>query len=352
MENNLSEDNISLIEKFGAIPINKLSDKPDFITFRNGIMFSHRDFDKFFSALKKSEKCAILSGVNASGTLHLGHKAVFDTNLFFQKKYNLPVYIPISDDESYVAGKVKTQEEALKNSLKLAKELIAYGFNPKNTYFIIDQIYTNIYNLAIKLSKKVNYSEIKATYGYKPEENIGLHFYPAVQSAHIIFPQEKFNIKNILVPIGPDEDAHIRISRDIAERFGYRKPAILHAKFLPGIDGTKMSKSKNNAIFLNDDEKTIRKKISQAFSGGRDTLEEHRKLGGNPDVDVACIYLKSLFLDEKSYNKIKEEYKKGKLTSGDVKKIFADETVKFLKQFQNNLKKIDDKTIDRCILKN
>ena len=173
-----------------------------------------------------------------------------------------------------------------------------------------------------------------------------------MQSAHIIFPQEKFNIKNVLVPIGPDEDAHIRISRDIAERFGYRKPAILHAKFLPGIDGTKMSKSKNNAIFLNDDEKTIRRKISQAFSGGKDTLEEHRKLGGNPEVDVACIYLKSLFLDEKSYDKIEKDYKSGKLTSGDVKKIFADETVKFLKQFQNNIKKLDDKTVDKCILKN
>jgi tryptophanyl-tRNA synthetase len=348
----LSQDNADLMKNFGAIPIDKLSDKPDFIMFRNGVMVSHRDFDKFFSALKKGEKCAILSGVNASGTLHLGHKAVFDTNLYFQKKYKIPVYIPISDDESYVSGKIKNQEEALKNSLKLAKELIAYGFDPKNTYFIIDQIYTNIYNLAIKLSKKINYSEIKATYGYKPDENIGLHFYPAVQSAHIIFPQEKFNIKNVLVPIGPDEDAHIRISRDVAGRLGYNKPAILHAKFLPGIDGTKMSKSKNNAIFLNDDEKTIRKKISQAFSGGKDTLEEHRKLGGNPDVDVSCIYLKSLFLDEKTYKEIENKYKKGELTSGEVKKIFADKTVAFVKQFQDNIKKLDDKTVDKCILKN
>jgi tryptophanyl-tRNA synthetase len=348
----LSQDNADLMKNFGAIPVDKLSERPDFIMFRNGVMVSHRDFDKFFSALKKGEKCAILSGVNASGTLHLGHKAVFDVNLYFQKKYKIPVYIPISDDESYVSGKVKNQEDALKNSLKLAKELIAYGFDPKNTYFIIDQIYTNIYNLAIKLSKKINYSEIKATYGYRPDENIGLHFYPAVQSAHIIFPQEKFNIKNVLVPIGPDEDAHIRISRDVAGRLGYNKPAILHAKFLPGIDGTKMSKSKNNAIFLNDDEKIIRKKISQAFSGGKDTLEEHRRLGGNPDVDVSCIYLKSLFLDEKAYKEIEGKYKKGELTSGEIKKIFADETVAFVKQFQNNIKKLDDKTIDKCILKN
>jgi tryptophanyl-tRNA synthetase len=349
----LSQDNKNLIKKFGATPISKLSETPDCYTFKNGLMSSHRDFDKFFKSIKNKEKCAILSGLNASGTLHLGHKVVFDTNLFFQKKYKIPVYIPISDDESYVADKVKNQEQALENSKRLAKELIAYGFDPKNTFFIIDQIYTNIYNLAIKLSKKINYSEIKATYGYKPEENIGLHFYPAVQSAHILFPQEKFDIPNVLVPIGPDEDAHIRISRDIASRAGYKKPAILHAKFLPGINNEKMSTSKpNTAIFLNDDEKTIRKKISKAFSGGKETIEEHRKKGGNPDIDISCIYLKSLFLTSEEYKEIETKYKKGELLSKDVKQMFADKAVEFIKQFQSNLKKLDDKTVEKCILRN
>ncbi len=349
----LSQENQDLIKKFGATPISKLSETPNFYTFNNKLIASHRDFDKFFSALKKHEKGAILSGLNASGTLHLGHKAVFDTNLFFQKKYKIPVFIPISDDESYVAGKVKTQEQALENSKRLAKELIAYGFDPKNTFFIIDQIYTNIYNLAIKLSKKVNYSEIKATYGYKPDENIGLHFYPAVQSAHILFPQEKHKIPNVLVPIGPDEDAHIRISRDIASRAGYKKPAILHVNFLPGINGEKMSTSKpNTAIFLSDDEKTIRKKISKAFSGGQKTIEEHKKLGGNPDVDISCIYLKLLFLTPEEYKDIETKYKKGNLSSGDVKKIFADKAVEFIKNFQKRLKNLDNKVVEKCILKN
>ena len=350
--NKLEEDNKKLVEKFGAGPISKLKDLPDFYTFDKGLIYSHRDFDKFFHALKKGERCAILSGFNASGTIHLGHKPVFDTNLFFQKKYGIPVYIPISDDESYVAGKVKTQKEALENSIKLAKELIAYGFEPKNTYFIIDQIYTDIYNLAIKLSRKVNYSEIKATYGYSPDNNIGLHFYPAVQSAHILFPQEKFGIKNVLVPIGPDEDAHIRISRDIARRMGYQLPAILHAFFMPGLDGEKMSKSKNNAIFLNDDEKTIRKKVNKAFSGGANTAEEQRKHGGNPDKDVSIFYLSKLFLNESESEKLISDYRAGKILSGEVKKRLADEIIQFTKEFQSRLKKVSDKDIDRCILKN
>lgn len=347
-----SEENRKLIEEFGAKSISNLKDKPDFYTFKSGVLSSHRDFDKFFTALKKGEKCAILSGVNASGSLHIGHKAVFDTNLFFQRKYGLPVFIPISDDESYVSGKVKTQEQGLKNSIQLAKELIAYGFDPKKTYFIIDQIYTNIYNLAIKLSKHINLSEIKATYGYRNDENIGLHFYPSIQSAHIIFPQEKFGIKNVLVPIGPDEDAHIRISRDIASRAGYQKASILHSLFLPGIDGEKMSKSRNNAIFLLDDETAIRKKIGSAFSGGQKTVEEHRKKGGNPNVDVAYLYLKYLFLDKKEAQEVYEKYSSGDLLASELKNMFLNKVLEFTSNFQKNLKKISDKELDKAIMKN
>mgnify|MGYP001558653942 FL=1 len=93
---NVPEENRLLVKKFGADLVSNLKEKPDFYTFNKEIAYSHRDFDKFFSALKKGEKCAIVSGFNASGTIHLGHKPIFDTNLFFQKKYGLPVFIPIT----------------------------------------------------------------------------------------------------------------------------------------------------------------------------------------------------------------------------------------------------------------
>lgn len=352
MVNKLLIDNEKLVKEFGASKIETLKEIPDFYTFKKKLIYSHRDFDKFFQALKKGEKCAIVSGINASGTLHLGHKPVFDTNLYFQKEFGIPIFIPISDDESYVASKIESQEKALENAKNLAKELIAYGFDPKKTYFIIDQIYTSIYNFAIKLSKKINISEVKATYGYKNEDNIGLHFYPSIQSAHILFPQEKFNIKHVLVPIGPDEDAHIRICRDIAPLFGYEKPAILHVSFMPGVDGEKMSKSKDNGIFFDEDIKSIVKKIGGAFSGGQKTIEEHRKLGGNPDVDIAYQYLSKFFLDEVQSKQIYEDYKKGKILSGELKKMLSEQLVKFITNFQKNLKNTKDKDIEKSILKN
>lgn len=352
MEKDVLLDNEKLVKSFGALKISSVKNLPDFYTFNKGLIYSHRDFDKFMKALQKGEKCAIVSGLNASGTLHLGHKAVFDTNLFFQKKYGVFVFIPISDDESYVSGKIENQEKALEYSMNLAKELIAYGFDPKKTFFIIDQIYTNIYNFAIKLSKKINYSEIKATYGYKPEENIGLHFYPAVQSSHILLPQEKFGIKNVLVPIGPDEDAHFRICRDVAGRFGYEKPSAIHLAFTEGLDGEKMSKSKNNAIFLNDDEKTILKKVNKAYSGGRETVEEHRKKGGNPDKDISYKYLNYYFLDEEQSKVLAEDYKAGKILSGEMKKMLSEKLTSFIGDFQKNFKKIKSSDVEKSILKN
>ncbi|MBS3112848.1 tryptophan--tRNA ligase [Candidatus Woesearchaeota archaeon] len=353
MNSNILLDNEKLVKNFGARPISEIAILPDFYTFKKGLVYSHRDFDKFMAALNNGEKCAIVSGFNPSGTIHLGHKVVFDTNLFFQKKYGVSVFIPISDDESYIVGKVKDQKQGLEFAMQLAKELLAYGFDSKKTYFIIDQVYTNIYNLAIKLCPKVTLSEIKASYGYGPEDNPGMYFYPVIQSAHILLPIESFGFKQVLVPIGPDEDPHIRVCRDIAARASYNKPAILHMKFMPGLTGDKMSASKpNTAIFLNEPEKSIRIKVNKAFSGGKETVDEHRKNGGNPEIDIPCIYLTNYFYDEKQSKKLVEDYKKGKLLSGEVKKLLADELIIMTTEFQTRIKKVTDKQLEKVILKN
>ncbi len=348
----LLEDNEKLVSRFGAQRISDLQEVPDCYTFKRDLIYSHRDFDVFLDALKRGEPCAIVSGFNASGTIHIGHRAVFDTNIYFQREFGVRVFIPISDDESYITGKVKTQEEGKNNALALARELLAYGFDPHKTYFIIDQIYTSIYNLAIKLSRRVTISELKATYGYKDGDNPGLFFYPTVQSAHILLPQEKFGIKHVLVPIGPDEDSHIRICRDIAARVGYQKPSILHVRFLPGLDGTKMSKSKNNAIFLKEDEVSIRKKVQRALSGGATTKEEHLRTGGDPDKDISCLYLSKLFLDKRDSERLFSDYRTGRILSGEVKDLLAEHLVRFASEFQNRLRKVTDNDLDISILRN
>jgi tryptophanyl-tRNA synthetase len=229
--------------------------------------------------------------------------------------------------------------------------MIAYGFDLKRTHIIIDQIYTNIYNLAIKLSRGITMSEIKSIYSYTNDQNTGLHFYPAIQSAHIILPN-LFGMKNVLVPIGPDEDAHLRTCRDIASRFGYDKPAVLHSMFLPGLDGNKMSKSKGNGIFLLDNEKDVKKKVMSAFSGGKASVEEHRRLGGDPEVDVSYMYLRSYFLKHDEAKKVYDSYKKGTMLSGEMKNLFLEKISEKIQAFQSKYEKVTEKDVEKVIMRN
>lgn len=81
----------------------------------------------------------------------------------------------------------------------------------------------------------------------------------------------------------------------------------------------------NTSIFMTDNPKQVRTKIMKyAFSGGKDTIDEHRKHGGNPEVDVAYQYLTFFLEDDKKLKQIYDDYKSGKLLSGELKQIAVD----------------------------
>ncbi|MCS7109437.1 MAG: tryptophan--tRNA ligase, partial [Candidatus Micrarchaeota archaeon] len=226
-----------LIDEFGTQPISSVANIPKIKAFRRGFVFSHRDFDKYLSAIQNREKASIITGVNASGSLHLGHKWTMDLVIDIQKEYNLPVLLTISDDEAYVTGKVKNQKEGLENAKLIAAQLLALGFDPKKTKILVHQQYTKIYNLAIKLSRHCTMSEIKAIYGFDLSKNPGQWFYPVIQAADILLPQELDGPHYVLVPIAIDQDPHLRLARDIAERVGLIKPATIHMRFLRSLKG-------------------------------------------------------------------------------------------------------------------
>lgn len=347
----LEADSLKLVNQFGAKRIEELKALPDHLYFHNGLVYSHRDFDVFYKRLLAGEPSAIVSGLNPSGNLHLGHMAVFGINKFLQERHNLKLYIPISDDESYVAQKIKSQEEGLKNSLSLTKSLLAYGFDPDKTKIVIDQLYTDVYNLAFKLSRGVTLSTIRAVYDYTDSQNIGLHFYPAVQAAHVTLPQ-LYGMPNVVVPISADEDAHLRVSRDIAGTYGYEKAAVLHVRFLPGTDGKKMSKSKGNGIFLTESPAEIKKKIGSAFSGGRASMEEHRKLGGRPEADISYIYLKYYFLNPTEARELYDAYKGGRVFSGEMKKMLTERVLELTAEFRERYEKVTTKDLEKVVMMN
>ena len=325
---------------------------------RRGLYFSHRDFDKWLEAHSRGKKVSVITGRGPSEKMHIGHLVPFLIAKSLQDEFNCEVFIPISDDEKFYVKDKLSFEDAVKFGKDNILDLIALGFKPGKTFIFQDFVYTDIYKYAAQIAKKMTYNMAKASFGLKPEQNVGWSFYPAMQAAHILFPQFHRGKHISVVPVGIDQDPFIRLTRDIAvnKDFNFEKPAALHAKFLPSLYGeAKMSASDssgNNLIYLSDSPSEVKNKINKyAFSGGQATIEEHRKKGGNPDVDVSFQYLKFLFEpDDEKLQSIYDSYKEGTLLTGELKGILIEKINAFLKEHQEKRKKAE-REIDKFLLK-
>jgi tryptophanyl-tRNA synthetase len=320
------------------------------------IYFAHRDVDKWIAEAKKGRKVSILTGRGPSERMHLGHLVPFLIAKSLQDTFDCDVYIPISDDEKFYVKENLDYGKVLEYSRDNILDLIALGFKPGKTFIFQDFAYTEIYKYAAQVAKRITYSTAKAAFGLKPENNIGWSFYPAMQAAHILFPQFHKGKHMTLVPVAIDQDPFIRLTRDIAENFGFEKPAAIHAKFMPSLYGeTKMSSSnsKLSVIFLDDDKKIVEQKIKKyAFSGGQKSIEEHRRLGGDPEIDVSFQYLKMFFEpDDKKLKKIYDDYKKGTLLTSELKEILINRINEFLEEHKKK-KTEAKKHFEKFLLKN
>jgi tryptophanyl-tRNA synthetase len=342
-----------LMKEFGIdsmLPLLPKLPEPDAI-YRRGVVFAHRDMHKILHAAANKKPFAVLTGFNPSGPLHLGNLMFVKQALYFQK-LGAEVFIPISNDETYVFRKTDDIDKATRTALEVViPDLIALGFEQKKTRMFISTKEPRAYELAVKLSTKATFSTMKAIFGFNDQSPPGQIFYGVMQASHILFPQlaDFGGPKPTVVPIGIDQDPYMRLARDIADKeaIGMEKPASTYHRFIPSIKGpdVKMSGSKpETAIFLTDTPEAARKKIMGAFSGGGATLKEHKEKGGNPDIDVACQYLYFLFEEsDKKVKEIFEGFRNGSLTSGDVKGLLADKVAAFLKDHQAAAKKAQAK---------
>ena len=317
------------------------------VLLRRKHFFAHRDLDIVLNEAK-TNGFFLYTGRGPSGPMHIGHLIPFMITKWFQDKFKVNVYIELTDDEKFLEPKRKLSlEETRKWAYENTLDIIAVGFDENKTFIFQDTEYIkNMYPLALKIAKKINFSTAKAVFGFKNETNIGMIFFPALEIVPTFFED-----KICLIPAAVDQDPFWRLQRDIADTLGKKKSAQIHSKFLPpltGIEG-KMSASKpETSIYLTDDEKTVREKIYKyAFSGGQPTVELHRKLGGNPDIDVSFQWLKILFEeDDNKLKKIEEDYKSGKLLTGELKDILIEKLTKFLQEHQKRREEAKEKVKD------
>ncbi len=308
------------------------------------IFFSHRDLDFILNKYEHGEKFFLYTGRGPSGKTHLGHLVPWIFTKWLQDKFGAHLYFQITEDEKSIVKNL-TLEETTKLAYDNILDIIAVGFDPKKTHIFLNTEYTKtLYKIAIKAAKHITLSTAKAVFGFKDSSNIGITFFPAMQIAPCFLPSVLAG-KNIpcLIPASIDQDDYWRPARDVAPKLGFYKPAQIHGKLLPSIlgPGEKMSSSDpQTAIFTTDSPNDVKTKITKyAFSGGRETVEEHRKKGGNPDIDVSYQYLTYFLEDDKKLKKIHDDYKSGKMLTGELKQITIEVINEFLKEHQKRREK-------------
>lgn len=340
-----------LIKKFGVRHLHGLPEVFNKnVLFRRNIIFAHRDFERIVDAVQKKKKFVMMTGLMPSGKFHLGHMLIVQQMIFYQK-LGAKLYITVADLEAY-GTRQKSPEEMRKIAIEeYLINYIALGLNPKNVDFYFQSERSNdakesnaYYRLISNFSRHATFNEFKAVYGEVSPARINASL---IQTADMFHPQlpEFEGPVPVVVPVGIDQDPHLRIARDISKRYKDHKFVQLSStynQFFPSLKGSgKMSSSDETSfIALTDSPKEVERKIKKyAFSGGRDTLEEHRKHGGDPDKDVSFQYLKFFFEeDDKKLQQIHDDYKSGKLLTGELKKILIDKINVFLKEHQKKMK--------------
>lgn len=309
------------------------------LQLRRRLFFSHRDLDTVLDLYENGTKFVLYTGRGPSGPVHIGHLVPWIFTKHLQEKFDTRLYFQMTDDEKFVVEDKLELEHTRRFAYENALDLIALGFKPENTFIIFDvQDIDLLYEIALEVAKRVTYSTAKATFGFEDSTNIGLIFWPAIQAVPC-FIHTKLTGENVpaLIPAAIDQDPYWRITRDVAPKLGYYKPAQIHCRFLPGLGiGGKMSASEpETCIFTVDPPELVKRKIWNAFTGGRPTVEEQRKFGGNPSICTVFQYF--YFLFEEDDNKLAERERKclnGEILCGECKTELTERVIKFLAEHQ------------------
>jgi tryptophanyl-tRNA synthetase len=343
------EDYNHLYEEFGIQKFNsllpKISDPSMYM--RRGVIFGHRDFDHVLETMKQGGDFAVMSGIKPTGEFHLGTLMTAKEIIYFQQQ-GAQAFYAIADIEAYEDNRLPF-EETEKIAVGNVADLLALGFDPKKGHIYRQYREQRVRDLAVHFGAGVTLATMKAIYG---ERHIGLYLSALVQAGDILMPQLKDfgGPKPTVVPVGVDQDAHLRFTRDLANKFRRKfkfvPPSSTYHKILKGLDGSpKMSKRNHMSYFtLNESPKSIGKKISNAFTGGRATVEEQKRLGGVPEIcPIYEIEMCHFVEDDNDVMEVYKCCKCGSLLCGEHKARTKKIILKFVEEHQRKREKLVDK---------
>ena len=343
-----------LIEEFGTQPItDSLLERIRkhtgelHLQLRRRIFFSHRDLDWILDMYEAGRRFVLYTGRGPSGPVHIGHLIPWMFTKHLQDVFGAKLYFQMTDDEKFLINPEFTLEKSNKIAYENALDVIAVGFDPEKTFIIMDSERGGIlYKIAVQVAKRITFSTVKAVFGLEESSNIGIIFFPAIQAVPC-FIESVITGENTpcLIPAAIDQDPYWRVTRDVAPKLGYYKPAQIHCKFLPGLGkGGKMSASMpETCIFTTDSPEDVDRKVWNAFTGGRATAKEQRLHGGDPSICPIYYYYYYLFEEEDSKIKeLEEACRNGDILCGECKIRLAERIKRFLIEHQKRREEAKD----------
>ncbi|MBD3195476.1 MAG: tryptophan--tRNA ligase [Candidatus Lokiarchaeota archaeon] len=360
--NILEEDYLRLIEEFGIETIKDLTRErfKDNKFIRRKVIFGHRDLGIIYKAIEEDKPWAVMSGIKPSGPFHLGTMTTALEIVEFQKM-GAKAYYGIADIESWEDNGIP-YDEAEEFAVDNMADILALGLNPDKAYIWRQSEEPLVKDVCFKVSRLVTQNMLNAIYG---EKTFGLYLAALVQVGDILLPQVKEGPQPTVIPVGIDQDPHIRLTRDLTRRYYKEKkedgqiiqedfflPGATYHKLLPGLDGSeKMSKRFPNSYFtFNESLDSIEKKIRGAMTGGRKNKEMQEELGGEPQK--CMIYKILMYLFEEDDEKLAQDFEeciKGELLCGEHKRECVEKVLSYVKEHRKRKEKLIDKA--REILK-
>ena len=279
----------------------------------------------------------VVSGIRPTGFLHLGNYfGAMRNYVRMQEEYDC--YFFVADWHSLTTH--PDTKELKQSVLRVIAENIAAGLDPNKVSLYVQSSVPEIAELYLLLNMSAYKGELEKTVTFKdkvrlqPENvNAGLLTYPVLQSADILIHRAKY------VPVGKDQEQHLEMARNFAQRFNYRYGELFpepqafnygsELVKVPSLDGVgKMSKSENQfaTIYLSDDDEAIRKKIMRAKTDSGPTATNEAM----PDYIQNLFQLMSLVSGQDTVEKFREDFNKAAIRYGDMKKQLAEDMVKFI----------------------
>jgi tryptophanyl-tRNA synthetase len=289
------------------------------------------------SAATIKEKNIVMSGIRPTGYLHLGNYFGAIRN-YVKMQDDFECYFMVADLHSLTTH--PDTSELKQNVYRVLAENIACGLDPDKAAFFCQSHLYETGELYLYLNMLAYKGELEKTVTFKEKArqspdnvNAGLLTYPVLQAADILLHRA------VYVPVGKDQEQHLEMSRNFANRFNHRygnvfpEPKAFNYNEelikVPSLDGSgKMSKSLNQSatLYLADDDDTIRKKVMKAKTDAGPT-EKNTPM---PDYIQNIFMLMKLVSSDETIRRYTDAYNDAAIRYGDMKKELAEDMVRFI----------------------